>query len=72
VCEYWCLQDGSRGVIGFDALNMKKIREQIDKVIRGLLAGEWPRGGKCQGDDQACSIFDTQPHAFSDRVLGES
>lgn len=58
VCEYWCLQDGSRGVIGFDGLDMKKIGAQIDKAIRGMLAGDWERSPRCRGDEAPCAILD--------------
>lgn len=58
VCEYWCLQDGSRGVIGFDALDMKKIRNAIDQTIQGMLAGDWSRGSKCTREDAPCTILD--------------
>lgn len=73
VCEYWCLQDGSRGVIGFDALKMGKIQENIDKVIRGILAGEWPRGRKCTADDASCMLlepYQASGQAFSDNEVG--
>lgn len=76
VCEYWCLQDGSRGVIGFDALDMKKIRGQIDKAIRGMVSGDWSRGSRCSEDDASCTIFDSpgfEPgRVFSDMDLGDS
>ncbi len=73
VCEYWCLQDGSRGVIGFDALKMGKIHEQIDKVIRGILAGEWGRGRNCTADDASCmmlDVYETERRVFSDTDIG--
>ena len=70
VCEYWLLQDGSRGVIGFDALNMDKIRGQIDKAITGILAGDWHRGRRCTGDDASCTILDVCDEVFSDTDAG--
>jgi RecB family exonuclease len=71
-CEYWCLQDGSRGVIGFDALNMKKIRRQIDKAIRGIQSGDWARSRNCKGDDAPCTILDKPGFVFSDTVREET
>ena len=70
VCEYWCLQDGSRGVIGFDAMDMKKIRGMIDETIRGMLAGDWPRSSRCKGDDAPCTIMDMPGVDFSDSDAG--
>lgn len=70
VCEYWLLQDGSRGVIGFDALNMKKIHSQIDKAITGMLEGNWSRGRSCNRDDAPCMILDTRDADFSDSADG--
>ena len=60
VCEYWLLQDGSKGVIGMDGLDMKKIRAKIDKAIAGMLAGDWSQSKKCQGGkgESACSVLD--------------
>ena len=37
-----------RGVIGFDALRIDKVREKIDESIRKMLAGEFERGKKCR------------------------
>lgn len=60
VCEYWLLQDGSVGSIGFDELDMDKIRKKIDKAIAGMLAGVWERSPRCRGGQRgsACSILD--------------
>jgi len=60
MCEYWILQDGSKGVIGFDALDMDKIHKKIDKAISGMLAGDWEQSNKCQSGQRAsaCSILD--------------
>ena len=54
--EYWVLASGQRGVIGLDRLAKKeaKIREVIDEVIDGMLAGEWPKGSGCRGH---CELF---------------
>ncbi|MCC6677993.1 MAG: ATP-dependent helicase [Phycisphaerales bacterium] len=48
VAEYWLLASRSRGSIGLDRLDMKKVRARIDKAIRGILAGEFEP--KCKGD----------------------
>lgn len=75
VCQYWCLQDGSVGTIGFDALDMKKIKASIDKAIRGMLAGDWARSSTCvreQGDDAPCTILDAPGFSFSDIVQEEN
>jgi superfamily I DNA/RNA helicase len=69
VCEYWCLQDGSVGSIGFDALDMGKIRASIDKAIAGMLAGDWARSNACRstrGDDAPCMILEAPGMVFSD------
>lgn len=50
VAEYWLLASRSRGVIGLDRLNMAKVRARIDKVIRGILAGEFESRCKGGGD----------------------
>ncbi|MFG0246731.1 MAG: ATP-dependent helicase [Phycisphaerales bacterium JB052] len=75
VCEYWCLQDGSVGTIGFDALDMKKIRASIDKAIRGMIAGDWSRSNACvreRGNDSPCMILEAPGMVFSDRDEGEN
>ncbi|HCT46172.1 MAG: hypothetical protein CMJ35_00300 [Phycisphaerae bacterium] len=75
VCEYWCLQDGSVGTIGFDALDMKKIRASIDKAIRGMLAGDWARSSACvreRGNDSSCMILEAPGMAFLDNEAGEN
>lgn len=69
VCEYWCLQDGSVGSIGFDALDMGKIRASIDTAIAGMLAGDWARSNACRnarGDDAPCMILEAPGMVFSD------
>lgn len=69
VCEYWCLQDGSIGTIGFDALDMKKIHASIDKAIQGMLDGDWSRSTACRntkGDDAPCMILEAPGMTFSD------
>ncbi len=66
VCEYWLLQDGAVGRIGFDALDMDKVRKKIDRAIRGMMAGDWARSSRCAGDDAPCAIFDVPGAVFSD------
>lgn len=65
VCEYWLLQEGTVGRIGFDALDMDKIRNKIDKAIRGMMSGDWSRSSQCSGDDTPCAIFDVPGVIFS-------
>ncbi|MGV6813927.1 MAG: ATP-dependent helicase [Phycisphaerales bacterium] len=59
-CEYWLLQDGTKGVIGMDDLKMDKIREKIDKAIAGMLAGDWKQSSKCHNSQgtSPCEILD--------------
>jgi hypothetical protein len=47
--EYWMLATGERGVIDLARLDLKKTRKRIDEAIRGMLAGDWPRGKDCDG-----------------------
>lgn len=60
VCEYWLLQDGSKGSIAMDAIDMDKVRKKIDKAIAGMLAGDWEQSRRCQAGQwaSACSILD--------------
>ncbi|MBL4698857.1 MAG: PD-(D/E)XK nuclease family protein, partial [Phycisphaerales bacterium] len=60
VCEYWLLQDGTKGSIAMDAINMDKVHKKINKAIAGLLAGEWEQSTRCKGGQwtSACSILD--------------
>ena len=60
MCEYWLLQDGSRGVIEMDSLNMKSIRKKIDRAIAGMLAGDWDQSKACQNGayGSPCEILD--------------
>jgi len=53
--EYWLLQDGSRGRIGADDLDLAKIRKKIDKAIEGIQSGNWTKLSGCTG---GCSILD--------------
>ena len=63
--EYWLLQDGSRGRIGADDLDLERVRKQINKAIDGIHAGHWDKGGKCSG---GCGILDemTEPPTTPD------
>ena len=60
MCEYWLLQDGTKGTIGMDGLDMKKIRKKIDKAIAGMLGGDWEQGSRCRNGSwaSACEILD--------------
>lgn len=70
VCEYWLLQDGEVGRIGFDGLKMDKIRAKIDKAIEGMMSGDWSRSSRCSGDGASCSIFDQHGAVFSGDEAG--
>lgn len=70
VCEYWLLQDGAVGRIGFDALDLNKIQKKIDKAITGMMSGDWSRSGRCTSQDAICTIFDAPATAFSDSQSG--
>ncbi len=49
VAEYWVLSTGQRGTIGFDSLKIDKVRNNIDKAITAMLAGDFPREDNCKG-----------------------
>ena len=55
--EYWLLRTGQRGAIDLDAIDEAKVRNEIDKAVRGILAGEYPSkpGRTCSG---LCAIFE--------------
>ncbi|VAX40163.1 hypothetical protein MNBD_PLANCTO03-711, partial [hydrothermal vent metagenome] len=55
--EYWMLRTGQRGVIDLDAIDEAKVRAEIDKAVRGMVAGEYPpkSGRTCSG---LCAILD--------------
>ena len=53
--EYWLLQDGSRGRIGADDLDLDKIKQKIDNAIEGIQRGQWPKLHSCTG---SCAILD--------------
>ena len=50
VAEYWILSTGERGVIELGAIDHGKVREQIDGVVEGLIAGRWGKGKDCDGE----------------------
>lgn len=55
-CEYRVLSAGERGRIAFGELKLDKIREQVDKAIRGIVGGEFPQTPRtCTG---ACALLD--------------
>ncbi|MBX3352553.1 MAG: ATP-dependent helicase [Phycisphaeraceae bacterium] len=51
VAEYWVLSTGQRGVIGFDALNLKKVVKTVEGYAAKMLAGEYKKGSDrdCKG-----------------------
>lgn len=68
-CQYWCLQNGSIGTIGFGDLDLVKIRASIDRAIEGMLSGDWSRSSACErlrGDDASCMILEAPGMGFSD------
>jgi DNA helicase-2/ATP-dependent DNA helicase PcrA len=57
--QYWMLKTGEHGSIPFDDLDITKIRSKIDKAVRGILAGDYPRHEPtCRGD---CGLLDGPP-----------
>ncbi len=60
MCEYWLLQDGIRGSIPMDGLDMKRIKKKIDRAIAGMLAGDWEQSKACQNGSYGspCEILD--------------
>lgn len=54
--EYWLLQSGERGVLGFADIQEDKLRKKVDKVIDGILEGRFERG---DGDrfGHACDVL---------------
>jgi len=49
--EYWLLRTGERGMIDLDSIDEGKVRSAIDKAVRGMMSGEFPRkpGWSCSG-----------------------
>jgi len=60
MCEYWLLQDGSKGSISMDAIKMDKVRAKIEKAINGMLEGNWGRSNRCKTGQRSsvCEILD--------------
>ncbi len=59
--EYWLLQSGERGRVGFAEIADKlgKTREKIDGVIAGMLGGDFPRGKPGRdGCWDLCAVLD--------------
>ena len=56
-CEYWLLASGERGSIPIASLKLDKVHATITKAIRGMAAGEWPKGkdSECSG---LCEFLD--------------
>jgi RecB family exonuclease len=68
VCEYWLLQDGTKGSIGMDAIKMDKVRLKIEKAISGMLEGKWDQSNRCKTGQRSsvCAILDDLgPSGFS-------
>ena len=56
-CEYWLLASGERGTIPIASLKLDKVHATITKAIRGMAAGDWPKGKdtECSG---LCEFLD--------------
>lgn len=54
VAEYWLLSTGQQGVLDLSEINYKNIHKTISEAARGMLAGEFDKGGSCRG---LCSIL---------------
>lgn len=52
--EYWLLATGERGVIDLSHVDHSSVSTVINKVIEGMLAGDWSRDGDCKG---ACRLL---------------
>jgi DNA helicase-2/ATP-dependent DNA helicase PcrA len=53
--EYWMLASGEVGTIPLADLNLAKVRETITNAVRGMAAGNWPKGRECSG---LCEFLD--------------
>jgi DNA helicase-2/ATP-dependent DNA helicase PcrA len=53
--EYWMLASGEIGDIPLASLNLAKVRETIANAVRGMAAGNWPKGRDCSG---LCEFLD--------------
>lgn len=60
--EYWVLSTGERGRLGLEDIKFDKVRAWIDKSIRGMLAGEFPRTPGCHG---ICGVLDLDLQSIS-------
>lgn len=47
--EYWCLSTGCRGAISLTDIDEAKVRTKVDKAVRAMLKGEFPRAKGCTG-----------------------
>lgn len=54
--EYWILSEGIRGRIALKDLDLAGARARIDAAIRGMLAGNFERSGKCKQDCAALGL----------------
>lgn len=60
--QYWILTAGQRGVIQLGDLKLTKVRDQIDKLVSVILAGEFIRSESCReraakGESPLCTLF---------------
>jgi superfamily I DNA/RNA helicase/RecB family exonuclease len=49
VAEYWVLASGQRGTLDLADMDYGKVKERIDTVIDGMLAGDFPAGKEGSG-----------------------
>ncbi|MBL1216852.1 MAG: ATP-dependent helicase [Planctomycetes bacterium] len=56
--EYWLTSLGQRGIIGLDAIDLGKVKKQINKAIDGILAGDWTQGKQCTSCDLICNALE--------------
>ncbi len=47
--EYWMLTCGKRGQIAMASLRLSKVRDKINKAVREMRAGQYPKGEHCKG-----------------------
>lgn len=55
--EYWLLATGERGGIDLADLKLDKVRAEIEKVIEGILRGDWPRKSGFRDSGHECDIL---------------
>lgn len=53
--QYWMTSTGSRGIIDFTKIKLDKVCLKIDKVIDGILNGDWQRGRECNTCELICN-----------------